>query len=229
MPIIDLSHVDWKEYENLVCEALTQENQNLIIEQNIKIIGHLSNQRRQVDIALRGQLAGHDILAVVDCKKYSRKINVRDVGSFITFLNDVCADIGILVTQYGYTKAAETLAKKSRVKLDIRTVEELKEYSIILDYCDECGPDEDHLPGIISWGKYRGLEGDIDKVKDVGYCDWCDTLHFRCLQCNAVTGIPEAQFGESIECLGGCGTIFIVRSYHAGHGMFEINLTVQNE
>jgi len=78
MPIDLHQSPNWKEYEDLVCDALRQENPELIIERNIHIAGHLSNQRRQIDIALRGQMAGHDVLAVVDCKRYSRKIDVND-------------------------------------------------------------------------------------------------------------------------------------------------------
>ena len=100
---------DWKEYEELVCDALRQENPELTIERNIHIVGNLSSQRRQIDIALKGKMAGHEILAIVDCKCYSRKIDVNDVGTFVTLLNDVGADIGILVTRLGYSQAAKTI------------------------------------------------------------------------------------------------------------------------
>jgi len=210
MPIDLHQSPNWKEYEDLVCDALRQENPELIIERNIHIAGHLSNQRRQIDIALRGQMAGHDVLAVVDCKRYSRKIDVNDVGSFVTLLNDVGADIGILVTQMGYTKAAETLAIKSRVKLDIKTVEELREYRITFDCCEECDPGEDHFPGVIDWSHPESIDGNSDKIAAVGWCDWCNTIHIRCLECGTITGIPDVLFGEPVECLGGCGTFFTV-------------------
>lgn len=85
---------DWKIYEDLVCNALRRENPDLEIEQNIHVLGHVSNEKRQIDIALKGKIAGHDVFVVVDCKHYSRKLDVNDMGSFILLLEDVCADFG---------------------------------------------------------------------------------------------------------------------------------------
>jgi len=212
---IDFSQPNWKQYEDLVCDMLREENPDFSVERNIYIVGHLSNQRRQIDIAMRGKLANYDVLVVVDCKCYSKKMDVNTVGSFVTLLNDVGADIGILVTQNGCSKAAETLAKKSRVKLDIKTAEELREYRITLDYCEECDPGEDHFPGVIDWHGQWGIDGDADKVAAVGWCDWCNTIHLRCLKCGTATGIPDVLYGEPVECLGGCGTTFVVN-----HGDF---------
>jgi restriction endonuclease len=208
---IDLQQLpDWKEYEHLVCDALRQENPELVIERNIRIVGHLSNQRRQIDIALRGKMAGHDVLAVVDCKHYSRNIDVNDVGSFVSLLNDVGADIGILVTQLGYTKAAETMAKTSRVKLDITKLEDLREHRITIDFCNECDPGEDHVGGVINWSHPESIDGDWKKIAAVGWCDWCNTIHIKCLKCGVITGVPDVLYNEPIECLGECGTSFIV-------------------
>ncbi len=148
------------------------------------------------------------------------------MGRFVALLNDVGADIGILVSQMGYTKAAKTRAQKSRVKLDIKTVEELREYRVTFDYCEECDPGEDHLSGLIHWGGHEELRGDVNAVLAVGHCDWCNSLHLR-RKCDAVTGIPEALHGEPVECMGGCGTTFLVTERHAGHGMTEYFWAIQ--
>jgi hypothetical protein len=219
---------DWKEYEKLVCEAIKRENPDLVIERDIKLHGHISETKRQIDIAARGKIAGHDVFVVIDCKKYSSKLDVNDVGSFITFLNDVGADIGILVTERGFSESAKTLAKKSRVKLEIKTLEELSKYKVAFDYCEECDPGEDHFPGVIHWTGFEGLSGDEDKINEAGHCDWCGSLHLRCQECNSITGIPEALYQEDIECLGGCGTIFRMDLDYAGHGMNDFILTVKD-
>ncbi|MDP1714974.1 MAG: restriction endonuclease [Anaerolineales bacterium] len=219
---------DWKEYENLVCEAMKQENPDLKIERDIKLHGHISETKRQIDIAAKGRIAGHNVFVVIDCKKYSSKLDVNDVGSFITFLNDVGADIGILVTQKGFSESAKNLAKKSRVKLEIKTLEELREYKITFDYCEECDRGEDHFPGVIRWTGFEGLAGDINKVKEAGHCDWCGSLHIRCQDCNTITGIPETLYQKSVECLGRCGIIFRVNLEYVGHGMNDFVLIVKN-
>lgn len=217
---------DWKIYEYLVCDALRHENPDLEIEQNIYVLGHLTNKKRQIDIALKGKLAGYDVFVVVDCKHYSRKLDVNDMESFIMLLEDVCANFGILVTQKGFSKTAKTLAKKSRIKLEIRTLEELESFKIVFDWCEECSPGGDHMPGFIQWSGYEGLDGDLDEVEADGYCDWCYTLHLRC-KCGAVTGIPDVLYDESVECLGGCGTTYLVTPEHVGSGMMEYVLSVK--
>ncbi len=219
---------DWKEYEDLVCEAMKRENPDLTFERDIDSYGYATETKRQIDIAARGKIAGHDVFVVIDCKKYSRKLDINDVGTFITVLNDVGADIGILVTQKGFAKNAATLAKKSRVKLEIKTLEELRQYKITFDFCEECDPGDDHFPGVVQWHGFEGLTGDVEKIAAAGSCDWCGGLHIRCHTCEAITGIQEALYEEPIECLGGCGTTFIVKTENAKDGMYDYVLTVRN-
>jgi len=220
---------NWEEYENLVCDAFRHENPDITIERNVRVRGHLSDQLRQIDIALKGKFAGHDVFVVVDCKMYSRRLDVNNVGTFATMLDDVNADIGILVTQMGYTEAAINLARRSRIKLDIKTVEELLTYKIILDdYCEECDPGDEHPPAILEWFGNGDITGDVDKVSAIGYCNWCRSLHLRCSKCKQVTGIPEALYGSPVECMGGCGTSFTVHEVYTGQdGIFDYILSVQ--
>jgi hypothetical protein len=219
---------DWEEYEDLVCDAIRHENPEINVERNIHVRGHLSEHLRQIDIALRGKFAGHNIFAIVDCKKYSRKLDVNDVGEFATTLNDVNADFGILVTQKGFSDAAIKMAKKNRIKLEIKTLEDLYEYRIVPeDYCEECDPGDDNRPGIIDWSGFENVEGDTDKVRDIGTCDWCGTMQLQCGKCGCITPYPEYYYDKQVECLGGCGTIFSVKREYAGDGMFDYILSVE--
>jgi hypothetical protein len=219
---------DWKIYEHLVYDALIQEYPDLAIEKNIHIVGHETKKRRQIDIAIKGKLAGHDVFAVIDCKHYSRNLDANDVGKFSALLKDVGADFGIIITQEGFSEAAENLAKMNRIKLEVRALEELEYYIFPIDWCEECSPGEDHSPGFIVWSGFEELHGDLDKVKEIGYCDWCHSLHLRC-KCNAVIGIPEVFYNESVECLGECGTKYFVIPEYAGSGVMEYILTVKPE
>jgi len=221
------SRLGWKEYEDLVCEAMERHHPDLTFERNIKLYGNNSEIERQIDIAAKGKLAGHDIFVVIDCKKYSTKLDINDVGSFISFLNDVGADIGILVTQKGYSKSAQILAKKSRVKLEIKTLEELEKYKITLDFCKECDSGDDHFSGVVEWQHPESFPGDYKKIASAGYCNKCRTLHIRCLNCNTITGIPDVMYENAVECLGGCGTFFTITTKHIGHGMLDLILKVE--
>lgn len=222
---------NWKEYEDLVCEAMRREHLDLIIERDIHKYGYSTKAQRQIDIAATGKIAGYDILVVIDCKYYSKKLDVNDVGAFKTLLEDVRANLGILVTEKGFSSAAQNLAETCHMKLEIKTLDELREYEITFDYfdyCEECDSGEDHFPGVIQWTGFEGLTGDINKINEAGHCDWCQSLHLRCQDCNTIIGIPETLYGESVECLGRCGTIFKINLEYAGHGMNDFVLIVKN-
>jgi len=42
-----------------------------------------------------------------------------------------------------------------------------------------------------------------------GGCDWCSSLHIRCVKCKSVNLLGEYQENENIECQGGCGLIYL--------------------
>jgi len=39
--------------------------------------------KRQIDILVEGEIAGFDISIIIDCKYFSRKVDVKHVESFI--------------------------------------------------------------------------------------------------------------------------------------------------
>lgn len=204
------SYPEWKEYEDLVFETLVSENPDLEFQKDVGIVGHISSRSRQIDILAKGVVAGHELLVVVDCKHRANSLDVNDVGQFVTLLNDVAADVGILVTETGFSSAAEILAKRSRIKLEIRGLEELRSHPITLDLCDECDPGEDHYSGVINWAHPETYDLSEQEVELVGRCDWCNTIQMKCAVCGSTTGIPDVLYGDLAECLGGCGTTFLV-------------------
>ncbi|SRR5258706_3530866 len=212
---------NWKEYEDWVFGTLFEKYPEYSYQRNIRVEGRITKVKRQIDIAFNGTILGHEIFGVVDCKNYSKKVDVKDVESFISFLEDVGADIGILVTNHGYSKAAQERAKFSNVKLDVLTPEELEDYVIEFYICEECDPGEDHIQ-VIEWHNFYNLSGDIDKVLDIGRCDWCNTIHIKCSKCGEITAIPDADYGEPIECEGGCGTSFLVETSYESKGTEEV-------
>lgn len=213
--------MNWKDYEDFVYDTLYKKYPEYSYQKNIRIEGRITKANRQIDIAFNGNILGHEIFGVVDCKDYSKKVDVKDVESFISFLQDVGADIGILVTNRGYSKAAQERAKFSNVKLDVLTPEELEDYEIEFYICEECDPGEDHIQ-VVAWNNLYNLSGDTDKVFDVGRCDWCNTIHIKCSTCGEVTAIPDAIYGEEIECKGECGTKFVIETSYESKGTEEI-------
>ncbi len=58
-------------------------------------------------------------LAVVDCKYFSRQVDITVVEAFLGLLADVGAHIGILITNVGYSEAATRRAENDQAK-DLR-------------------------------------------------------------------------------------------------------------
>ena len=70
---------------------------------------------------------GRGMLGIVDCKCYSKRVDVKDVEAVIGMAADVRADIALIVTTVGYSDAALARAHNEpnvRVHLDIVTPEE---------------------------------------------------------------------------------------------------------
>ena len=207
---------NWRDYEDYVYETLRAKYPQHIFKRDGQMVGK-AGTKRQVDIAIYEKIAGHEILTVVDCKYYEKKIDVKNVEMFIGMLEDLGADVGIMVTATGYTSTAKTRAKISRVRLDIVKYEDIDEYELDFYICDECFDDE-HMPGIVDWHNQTSLDGDVDKVFDVGRCDRCTSLYIRCLKCRSITPIPEYLYDQEVECDGGCQTHFLVTNTHDRSG-----------
>lgn len=127
------SDKDWRRYEKLISNNLEQKFPGCSITFDDSIFGVFSKTDRQIDISIRGDLAGNKILGIVDCKYYSEKIDVKAVESFIGMLEDLNANIGIMITNNGYSQAAINRSSVTNLKLDIVKVNELDELNVDYD------------------------------------------------------------------------------------------------
>ena len=98
--------MDWRQYENEIFEAFKTAYPNAKISFNQKIIGRYSKIERQIDVLIEGRIAGKKIRLVIDGKYYSENIDVKEVDSFISMVEDIDAVQGILVTSKGYSEGA---------------------------------------------------------------------------------------------------------------------------
>ena len=113
--------MDWKKYEQEICEEFRSLFPDANILQNQHLEGR-SGGRRQIDVLIRERVAGRTINIVVDGKYFSRKVDVGIVESFTGLVRDVRADKGILVTNVGYTSGALNRAQSEEdIELDILT------------------------------------------------------------------------------------------------------------
>ncbi len=77
---------DWKQYENQIYERLKEmAGEDAAVEPDASLPGRFSRVDRQVDVHVRGSFAGAIASGTmaVDCKCFTRKVNVKDVEAFM--------------------------------------------------------------------------------------------------------------------------------------------------
>ncbi len=124
---------DWKKYEKEIHNNLKSKFSDCEISYDDSIFGHFSKVDRQIDISFRGSVAGNKILGIVDCKYYSENIDVKAVEGFLGMLEYVNANIGIMITNKGYSEAAINRAKVKNLNLEVVKVEEFENLNIDYD------------------------------------------------------------------------------------------------
>lgn len=100
-----------KEYEILIEQLYKKIDSESIIKRNDLIYGHISQTKREIDLSIKRQIGGHEILMIVQARDYKRKVDVNVIGEFNSVIQDVKANKGILISAKGFTKKALTLAQ----------------------------------------------------------------------------------------------------------------------
>jgi hypothetical protein len=119
----------WREYEVKITEYFQYRHPTALITRNIKLPGRLSNIPREIDILVESQVFGHAIQIAIECKNWTSKLDVADIGTFIDKLNDVGISKGIIISKLGYSEGARERAKKElEVQLQVLDFEKLPEY-----------------------------------------------------------------------------------------------------
>lgn len=218
---------DWELYEDKIFSKFQSEFPDHEIIKDMKVTGQFSNVKRQIDIGIKKDVAGYGAFGVVECKYFSRNIDVKIVEGFIGFLDDVQANFGIIITNMDYSGAAINRARVKGIKLDIIDMDELDDYSFEWEPCSICDPGDERPPTQIhyTYGYQIVIDG-IISLFDFGRCDWCNGINIRCQSCGCLTGIPEHMYGETVECEGGCGIEFLINQKHIEKGLYEEELFI---
>lgn len=121
--------MNWKEYENQIYEEFQRRYPTVPVTQNAKVVGNISNKKRQIDVLIETQVLDTPVRIIVDAKNRKHPIDVNDVESFISMMLDVGAHRGILVATCGYTETAIARAHNEPnqdIDLDVFSLAELK-------------------------------------------------------------------------------------------------------
>lgn len=126
--------MDWKDYEIYITQHFQKLFPNTSIQHNVRREGLISKTNRQIDILIEGKIAGFDLTVIVDCKYFNKKVDVKVVESFLSFLQDLKASKGIIITNKGYSDAAYNRATYDSQDIELRIInfEDLKSFQSFL-------------------------------------------------------------------------------------------------
>jgi hypothetical protein len=101
---------DSRELEILVAKIQGKLAPDAQVIHDVKLMGRHSKRERQIDVLVRKKIGQYEMLIVLDCKDYSRPVDVKGIEEFHGLLTDVGAHRGALVSPRGFTETAKTRA-----------------------------------------------------------------------------------------------------------------------
>lgn len=109
----------YRKYEDFihdVCREL-EAPRGVKVSRAASFTGRISKRKITVDVACEAQLLGAQILCIVECKCYSKRVEVSDVEEFHSKLDDIGAHKGIMFTTVGYESGALKVASGRGIAL----------------------------------------------------------------------------------------------------------------
>ncbi len=83
--------------------------------------GRISQRKIEVDVSFNYDVAGADLLFLVECKCYTRSVPVDDVEEFHSKIDDIGAHKGIMVSTVGFQDGAVRTARGRGIALALLT------------------------------------------------------------------------------------------------------------
>ncbi len=89
---------------------------NAKTEHNIKLTGK-SGTERQIDVFIKGTVGAFEVKILVDSKNYSTPVDIKEVESIAGMVEDVGANLGVIVCPSGFTDGAKKRAETAGIQL----------------------------------------------------------------------------------------------------------------
>ena len=106
-----------KEFEQKAFELHKKLMPNAQFAYNYKKLGINSNIERQIDFAIFKSDILYDFFIAVECKDHKRTTDIKAVEAFISVIEDVKANMGVMISRKGFSKSAKTLAERKNIEL----------------------------------------------------------------------------------------------------------------
>jgi len=195
----------WRIYEKVVADCKAK-YPDCEVTRNHFVVGRRSTVRRQVDVWVTANIAGHDVKLAIECRCYGRKIGIKDMDAFCGFLDDVSANKGVLVTTAGFTSGAEKRAKGADIDLRVMPLEEAEDLNWA-DYLDNSCRSWGNCWGSINW-EYS------ESGSRIGHCSDCGEFHVMCGHCGHIAAYSpdgcDASIGNVHLRCAGCDHCFVL-------------------
>jgi hypothetical protein len=201
----------WEKYERLIAQLIAnQVTTNLCVTPNAKLIGRISQRKRQIDVLIDlRHNTDNSPRIIVDAKLRTRRVDVKEVEAFRGLMEDVAA----LVCPTGYRKAAERRAQRA-VSVRLVPLEHLDDFdpatspNCLAPRCRD---------GLVFWDGYPelsfkavpvsvlvGLKPQwFSYVHYIGKYDRCGRFHVKCPTCGEIMAPPEddeSDVGRQCGC-----------------------------
>jgi hypothetical protein len=108
----------WKRFEDLV-ETIQRElaDPAARVQRNEPIPGRKSKTSRDIDVSIRVNVGGYELLIAVSCKDHKRPVTLKEVGEFVDVVADVGANKAAMVASNGFSASARRRAAEAGVDL----------------------------------------------------------------------------------------------------------------
>lgn len=188
----------WRQYEWLISKIFHDEYASLRTKviNNTSVLGEYSERSRQIDILVESDQSK----TMIECKYYSRPIDIKAIETFLSMFSDVKADFGILISSSGFTKSALKRIREFPKQISLEHIDwELAyessfseaTYGQMEDVCSHCfdkyesGKD---VPGLLCWehGFPIVFQGKVD-IYSVAKCLKCNSSTVFCQACGCVS------------------------------------------
>ncbi|MFA9462518.1 restriction endonuclease [Thiohalorhabdus methylotrophus] len=118
---------DFKEFEDLTAEIfkiLIKNPEYEKVEKNVYVQGH--DGKREVDVLVTGSIGPVEVVTIVECKDYNKKVTVTEFDALSSKMQDIKAHKAVLVARKGFSNTAQKKAK--RLGIDLCTAHAARTY-----------------------------------------------------------------------------------------------------
>lgn len=182
------STLSWLAYERCAAAFISEQYDDLeiTVQHNVKLIGQ-SGITRQIDVLIDSRWPdGEDRRIVVDAKKRSRKVDIKEIEAFEGMMRDCNAGRGVIVCSSGCTEGALRRAQDA-ITITVLDSEDLPEYKWVYEPCfGRCNEGSPSRRGMVLWAAYMGIapsENVPILILQTGKCDGCHSFHVWCWGC----------------------------------------------